>query len=171
MAGKGEQSGTDSDFLHSRRKYNKAAIEKIIDTINCMFNPFEYKPDELQYKIFKMICNLLMPRANQNFKIPVSNIYKREKLIFFASMKKINLKTFTSMSKKLKYHVHGKNVTLEADRNLQARLVVIGRIRNINLQEILSYSLGPLPLSLANSWLRLIRQIYCMLSKLMKKIP
>lgn len=55
------------------------------------------------------------------------------------------------MSKKSNHHVHGKDITLEADRNLLARLVVIGRIRNINLQELLSYSLGPLPLSLANS--------------------
>ena len=34
-------------YGNSRVKYDKAAIEKIIDTINCMFNPFEYEPDEL----------------------------------------------------------------------------------------------------------------------------
>ena len=42
MVGKGQQSGTHSDLLHSRMRYDKTAIEKIIDMINCIFNPFDY---------------------------------------------------------------------------------------------------------------------------------
>ena len=63
-------------------------------------------------------------------------------------MKKLKLKTFTSMSKTTKSKIHKKEVSLKADRNLLARLVVFGRIRKLDLQELLSYSLGPVPLAL-----------------------
>ena len=62
---------------------------------------------------------------------------------FFATLKKLNLKTFTSMSKIFRHNVHGEDIILKADRNLLARLIVMGRYRKINLPELLSYSLGP----------------------------
>lgn len=159
MAGKGERSETRSDLLHSRMEHDKAAVEKIIDTINCMLNPFEYEPDELIHIASGVVATQDIQNdlqfANARGESELKNFCEQRlqtrKVEFFANMKKMNLKTFTSMSKKLKHHVHGKDITLKADRNLLARLVVIGRIRNINLQELLSYSLGPLPLSLANS--------------------
>ena len=52
------------------------------------------------------------------------------------------------MSKTTKSKVHGKEVSLKADRNLLARLLAIGHIRKVDLQELLSYSLGPVPLAL-----------------------
>ena len=39
---------------------------------------------------------------------------------------------------------------LQTDRNLVARLMVIGTIRKLDTDEMLSHSLGPLALSLAN---------------------
>ena len=44
-------------------------------------------------------------------------------------------------------------VRVKADRNLLARLVVIGRFRKIDLRELLTYSLGPVPLPLASGCL------------------
>ena len=72
-------------------------------------------------------------------------------------MKKLHLKTFKTKSKSVKSKVHGKQVSLKADRNLLARLVVIGRHRKIDLQELLTYSLGPLPPPLATSYGALVK--------------
>lgn len=63
-------------------------------------------------------------------------------------MKKLKLKTFTNLSTTVKTKVKTKEVSMKADRNLMARLVVIGRYRNIDLKEFLSFNLSPFPLSL-----------------------
>uniref|UniRef100_UPI00358FFA87 uncharacterized protein n=1 Tax=Myxine glutinosa TaxID=7769 RepID=UPI00358FFA87 len=159
MAGKEEQSTTRSDLLQSRMKWDKADVKKIVDTTNSMVNPFDYEQDELIHITSGAV-------ATQDVQNDMQTAYERGETEFtklsrerlqtgevdlFVSMKQMKLKTFTSMSKSVKRRVHGKDVSLKADRNLLARLVVIGRYRNINLQELLTYSLGPLPLPLANS--------------------
>ena len=73
------------------------------------------------------------------------------KVGLFESMKKLKINTFTKMSTMAKSKVRGQEILLKADRNLLARLVVIGRFRKIDLQELLTYSLGPLPLPLASA--------------------
>ncbi|PIK38210.1 hypothetical protein BSL78_24949 [Apostichopus japonicus] len=64
-------------------------------------------------------------------------------------MKKLQLKTFTTLSRTVKWKINGKEFCMKADRNLLARLVVIGRFRSIDLHELMKYALRPLPLSLA----------------------
>ncbi|KAJ8023018.1 hypothetical protein HOLleu_38079 [Holothuria leucospilota] len=68
----------------------------------------------------------------------------------FEAMEKIKLKTFTNLSTTVKTKIKTKTVSMKADRNLMARLV-IGRYRNLDLKELLSFNLGPFPLSLATS--------------------
>jgi len=43
----------------------------------------------------------------------------------------------------------GKSFVLRADRNLFARLLVIGQSREIDLRDLLTHKLGPVPWSLA----------------------
>lgn len=159
MAGKGEQSGTRSDLLKSRMTRDKADVEKIVDTVNNMVNPFEYEEDELiniasgavATKEVETDLENAKSRGESEFTTFCHKRLQKGDMDFFATLKKMKLKTFSSMSKAVKRKVRGKEVTLKADRNLLARLVVIGRFRNIDLQELLSYSLGALPLSISNS--------------------
>ena len=140
-------------------KQDKADVDKIVETINSMINPFEYEEEELLH-----ITSGIM--ATEDVQQHLQSAYDRGEATFIAickerlqtrevdlltSMKKLKLTTFTSMSKTTKSKVHGKEVSLKADRNLLARLVVIGRIRKVDLQELLSYSLGPVPLALCTS--------------------
>lgn len=48
MAGKGEDSGIQSDLMHSRMKYDKTDI-KIVERVNNIVNHFEYKQNELSH--------------------------------------------------------------------------------------------------------------------------
>ena len=112
-----------------------------------MVNPFDYEQDELIHITSGVV-------KTQNAQTGLQSANARRELVFtkfceqhlqtgtvdfFATMKKLNLKTFPSMSKIFRHNVHGKDITLKADRNLLARLIVMGRYRKINLQKLLSY--------------------------------
>ena len=61
------------------------------------------------------------------------------------------LKTFAAIKIKKSCVVKDKSLTLKADRDLFARLLVICGKRDVSLREVITYSLGPLPWSLATA--------------------
>ena len=67
------------------------------------------------------------------------------------TLKKFQLKTFTHASKRKRVVLKGKSVKVQSDRELIARLVVIGKVRDIDHRKILSYCLGQFPLSIATN--------------------
>ena len=59
--------------------------------------------------------------------------------------------TFSSMTKKVKVKAGDeKSITVHADRDLFGRLLIVANARQINLMEVLSYELLPIPCSLAH---------------------
>ena len=63
-----EHSGTRSVLLQRSMKRDKTDVEKIVDTVNCMVNPFEYEQWHgklLQLNMFKLIVNLQMRKMHQ----------------------------------------------------------------------------------------------------------
>ena len=64
-------------------------------------------------------------------------------------MKKLQLKTFSTLSKKKKSKISGKTVILKTDRTLFGRMIVIAQSRNLQMQEVFTHALGPLPWALA----------------------
>ena len=187
MAGKGEHCGTQTDLLQSRMKRDKTDVLQIVDTVNSMVNPFDYEQDELIHitsgvvttQNVKTNLQSANARGESEFTKFCEQRLQTRIVDFFATMKKLNLKIFTSMSKIFRHNVHGKDMTLTTDRNLLARLIVMGRHRKTNLQELLSYSLDPLPLSLADSQgslvktnkVKLIHALESLLEKSLLKIP
>ena len=69
----------------------------------------------------------------------------------YVPIPKMKLKTFASMKMKKSCSVKEKSLTLKADRDIFARLLVICGKREISLKEVLTYSLGPIPWSLATA--------------------
>ena len=61
------------------------------------------------------------------------------------------LKTFSILSQKKKVYTDGRTMVLKADRSLFGRIIIIGQSRKIDVRELLQYSLGPLPWSLATT--------------------
>ena len=74
--------------------------------------------------------------------------HKREKS-FYDPLKKLKLKTFTSMRKSKEYTCKNKIVTLQANKDIFMKLAIIAQRRSVNLKLLFTYPLGPLPLSLA----------------------
>lgn len=68
---------------------------------------------------------------------------------FFNPISKIQLKMFKS-SKEVKRRTTNKEVVLKTDRNLFGNIILIAENRSLNMQEVFSHPLGPLPWSLAN---------------------
>ena len=68
---------------------------------------------------------------------------------FFATVKSCRLKTFASKSTKAK-KISSDRV-LKSDRALFVKLLLVAKERDIDLKEILSYSLSEIPGSLANA--------------------
>ena len=65
------------------------------------------------------------------------------------SISKMKLKTFANQKAKLSYKISDKTLTLKADREIFARFLVIGEKREVNMKDVLTYSLGPIPWALA----------------------
>ena len=65
---------------------------------------------------------------------------------------KLSIKTFSSTTKKTLKVKAGdeKSITVHADRDLFGRLLIVANARQINLMEVLSYELSPIPCSLAH---------------------
>ena len=67
-----------------------------------------------------------------------------------AQIKKTKLRTFSSMDKKVRTKTNkGEIVALKNSRNLFAKMVLIARSRNLDMKDVLKYSLRPFPLPLA----------------------
>ena len=69
----------------------------------------------------------------------------------YAPIQKMKLKTFAAMKVKKSCKVKDRSITLKADRDVFARLLVICGKRDVKLKEVLTYSLGPIPWSLATA--------------------
>ena len=73
------------------------------------------------------------------------------KVCFWDSLKKLKIDTFKVTTRKISLKgTRGKVVTLNADRELFGRLLVVAKTRSINLKEILSYELSCVPVSLVH---------------------
>ncbi|CAH3026402.1 unnamed protein product [Porites evermanni] len=70
---------------------------------------------------------------------------------YWDAIPKLGIKTFSSMTKKVKVKAGDeKSITVHADRDLFGRLRMVANARQINLMEVLSYELSPIPCSLAH---------------------
>ena len=62
---------------------------------------------------------------------------------------KKKIQTFSTNKKKVIKSYKGKEISAKSNRNFFARLLVIAKNRKVDLKQVLSYSLGSFPLSLA----------------------
>ena len=69
----------------------------------------------------------------------------------FLPIPKMKLKMFESQKGRKSCKINNKTLTLKADRDVFARLLVISKKREVSIEEGLTYSLGPIPWSLATA--------------------
>jgi hypothetical protein len=87
-------------------------------------------------------------QAYQNF-MTASIPFGKSSAAFFKPLKKQNLKTFTNMKSTTKIRTPKVDLVLKCDRGVFARMAIIAQIRQLDLREVFSFPLGPLPWALA----------------------
>lgn len=82
--------------------------------------------------------------------------FKEERLEADPPMKKFHhpikankLKTFSTMCKKKKVKASGRTIILKADRSLFGRIIVKAQSRSLQMDDVFSHPLGPLPWALS----------------------
>ena len=68
---------------------------------------------------------------------------------FHGRMRKLKLKTFSDAYKTIHKVGSSKDIVLNADRKLFAHMILVAENRELDMKEVLSHPLGPLPWSLA----------------------
>ena len=69
---------------------------------------------------------------------------------FWDPVPNLKVKSFSPMAKKTNVKVNDTVITVSADRDLFRRLLIAANTREINLREVLSYELSPVPFALAH---------------------
>jgi len=88
---------------------------------------------------------------------------------FYEPLKKRRLKTFSEMLVKKTYKAGDKQVILKADRNLFAKMILIGQTRKLDMRDVLSHRLGAIPWALATPAGTLRKTARCVLAKKLRK--
>ena len=144
----------------SRMSADEKQVLQVIDTIGEMVDPFQDDPEENDLVNLSsgvvasddIVADLVgaFDKGNEAFEHFVFNKLLVEEPDIFHPTAKQKLKTFTSTKKAVsRLTSKGQIVSLKADRSTFARLFMIGQKRSIDVPEMLSFCLGPYPLSLA----------------------
>ena len=87
--------------------------------------------------------------GEEEFQKFVENRLKTSNVGFFEPLSKLKLETFSTVLRKKIVKVKGKDIVVRADRHLMARMLVVAQSRKMDLQEVLTHELGPVPWSIA----------------------
>ena len=155
----------DADSKHHkdasvpRMKKDEDDVHKVMDTIESWVNPFQSRDttEPLRniasaMKASDDITDGLLTaeqKGNDAFTTFVRDRIQTSEVDLFAPLPKASLPTFANLVKSKKTKSAGADVVIKADRGLFAKMIVIAQRRQMNMQEVLKYPLGPLPWSLA----------------------
>lgn len=142
----------------THKENHEKEVRSVINTIQSMVNPF----DTTQPNLVRLASDIIAPAAVQHdlqsakslgeerFRVFVQENLLSDKPDVFNTMQKTKLRTFSSALKPTKTTtLKGKEVSLKSSRNLCARLLLLAKSREVDMKIVLSYPLGPYPLSLA----------------------
>ena len=136
-------------------------------TINdIMTNPFdmERSDDGETTPLINLATGVVMPSdaaiqllnseslGKQHLHTFVNTRLNSNEVSFWDPLRHLKIKTFASLSKKTEMKsVNEKIFTVNADRDLFARLLIAANSRDVDLKEVLSYELSTVPYSLAHT--------------------
>ena len=167
MLGIVASSSNHPDLQQNRIEKDESGVKSVTDLIqDSLINPFKLEGDSL----VSISSGTLAPadvtkdllsaqtvgkKAYQEFQSDRLEKEPPGAKDFYATLKKQKLKTFTNVVTK-KVQCKGNEVILRADRDLFARMIVIAQGRELDMRDVLSHPLGPIPWALANEngWLR-----------------
>ncbi|CAH0387092.1 unnamed protein product [Bemisia tabaci] len=158
------QHSSDSahrDLKSSQIKLSEESIRKVIEAFGQFFNPFEVETKE---DLFCLSSGRPLPRTvdvrllkiNEIGQSDFSNFIQdrmiTKEISFHDPIKRNNIKTFKVLQEKRTVSTtQNKLVEIRAERNLFGRILLLSQNHELNLEEILSYSLSPIPWALATA--------------------
>ena len=159
MAGKDEYARNRKELDTSRIKKDEDDVNKIIEIIKSMCNPFELNCKEL----INIVTGGVAP-LDVSYDVLTAhkigeecfNRFLKERLSdqmtldFFCPLKMLKLKTFSNTGKTINMKVQDKMLALKSSKDLLNRLLVIAKVKDMNLCDMMKFSLNPIPLSLGN---------------------
>lgn len=167
------------DLDLSRVKRDEEDVKNVMSALENMINPFK-QMDHVLVNIAsgrvatpEVADDLLnsKEKGNDDLLLFCSERLSSNREDFYAPLKKRKLKTFGHMSKVSRLSVKGMELSLKSDRDLFARLVVIGKKREMEIAELLSFSLGAVPLSISNHYGTLMKTAKSKLIACLEDLP
>ena len=125
-------------------------VQKVMEVISQWRNPFETAGDLVSLSSGSIASSALkedLVKAEEKGKSALVS-FVQDRLTssavgYLATLPRLKLGTFGEVEKTV--NQGGKSSVLRADRNLFARLLVLGQSRQINLRDLLTHELGPVP--------------------------
>ena len=125
-------------------------VQKVMEVISQWWNPFETADDLVSLSSGSIASSALkedLVKAEEKGKSGLVS-FVQDRLTssavgYFETLPRLKLGTFGEVEKTV--NQGGKSFVLRADRNLFARLLVLGQSRQINLRDHLTHELGPVP--------------------------
>lgn len=132
-------------------------MDKVIDVVDeIMLDPFKVSDTGLVYIVSGRAANekivTYLPNDYETGKQAYnsfSDSINSDEIAIFVPCKRLNLETFESSDKRKKRK--DKSGAEISERKLFSRMILLGKQLNINLRELLSYSLGTISYPLSTS--------------------
>ena len=144
------------DLSSARIKRDQKDVKSVKDTIDAMFiNPFE-EVDLISLtsgvapnaEVTDQLLNAKVLGENALLKFQQERL-ENDEVDFFATLKRLNVGTFTKMLKKTVKMSSGKEVQFSAQSNIFGKIALIQQFRPLDLKQVFCFPLGPVPWSLA----------------------
>ena len=150
----------------SRVQRDEEDVKKLVSTLeSVMVDSFEQAGDRGdKIALSNLATGVVMPRDVSSLLLQVEKLGGKEmnalikKKInsnavgFWGALPKMNIKTFASLAKKVQVKQSDeKLVKINADRSLFGRLLIASNTGNIDLRDVLTYELSPVPCALAHT--------------------
>lgn len=131
-----------------------------------MTNPFESDKDELVHLASGAVAT---PAVVEDMKMMLekgrmkADEFMKTKIVgdepnIYATIKKTKLETFSSLGKKVtNKNTKGELVAMKNSKALFSKMLLIARSRNLDVENVLKFSLRPFPISLATNEGKLIK--------------
>ena len=139
---------------------DEKAVMDVIKTVESMINPFENDKEELVHLASGAVATKAvaedMKTMLEKGKVAADNFMKKNILgdepNIYATIKKTKLETFSSLGKKVtNKNKKGELVAMKNSKILFTKMLLIAKSRNLEMENVLKYSLRPYPCSLATN--------------------
>ena len=155
-----------TDISKTAMRKSEGNVSKIINIMKSVPNPFKFdvnKHDEDRASLVNIANGAVLPNemadkllaARENGENEI-NEFVEQKIIenpskFWDKISKVNTPTFETLNKVMTVPISkDKEKVIKYDKDLFQRFLVVSRSREIDLQDVLSYELSPVPLSMTH---------------------